>query len=134
MSLSQLIQCLKSAKDPLPLFKAYRGLEWKNDIYYSLHASTLPHSQVLWKTPTSRLVLSGWSPDQTTTLFTNYGVVHTLVLEGQFYSTIYTRNKSLTYKRLTPHMYYYAPPHVDWTLSSTKVGATLHLYQTSYLY
>lgn len=129
MSLSHLIHSLKYAKDPLPLFRSYRGKDWTHDVRYSLHSSTVPKSVVLWKSNTSKLVLTGWCPDQYIDDYTNYSVAHTLLLKGAIFSTFPS-----SYILLVPHMYEYTPPHTAWKMSSFKHSASLHLYQTSYLY
>ena len=129
MSLSHLIHSLKYAKDPLPLFRAYRGKDWIHDVRYSLHSATSPKSVVLWKSHTTKLILTGWCPDQYIDDYTNYSVAHTLLLNGAIFSTFPS-----SYTLLVPPMYAYTPPHTVWKMSSCQDSASLQLYQTSYLY
>lgn len=129
MTLSHLIHCLKKAQDPITVFKSYRGMDWTKKVCYSLHSATSPKSVVLWKSNNTKLVLTGWCPDQYIDDYTNYSVAHTLLLKGAIFSTYPS-----SYTLLVPHMYEYTPPHTLWKMSSCQSSASLHLYQTSYLY
>lgn len=132
MSISQIIQCMKQNKDPSHLLKSYRGSDWVTMVRYNSPSLLYPKHIVLCKNNSMRLVLTGWYKDQYTDQYTNYSVLHTLLLKGSMFHSMNVKDKIAG--RIVPRMYLYTPPHTKLELSSFQTSCTLQLQQVSYLY
>ena len=126
-SLHHIISSLTYKRDPLALFRLYRGTDWKSLITYENSSS--PQSTVLWKSTTTKLVLNGWNINQFARLKTPHNAtVHSIVLEGALYSKYYNE-KDDKKELLSVHMYHILPPNYTCNLLSVLKSASLHLIQ-----
>jgi hypothetical protein len=132
MSISQMIQCMKQNKDPSHLLISYRGKDWESIVRYHSPSLLYPKHIVLCKTNSMKLVLTGWHKDQYTDYYTNYSVLHTLLVKGSMFHS--TNSKDKIAGRFVSRMYLYTPPHTKLELSSFQTSCTLQLQQFSYLY
>lgn len=129
MNLYYLVQAIKSNKNMVPVFQSYYGTDWKSFISYHNHSFT-PKSTVLYKSDTTKLILTGWNEHQYH-LFPKWNAtIHTLVIQGNLYSrTTYDTTPVVKKQIILPRDYMYIAPYSEVELLCTKKCASLHLIQ-----
>ena len=128
MSLQALMEAIHYRANPIQLFQNYRGQEWKKYIQYKDHI-IYSQSQILYKTTSQKLIITGWKPYQYQEFVENNATIHTLVLEGNLYSRLERPGSLLERRMLIPHSYLSSSPHSQWNLLCMQQCASLHLIQ-----
>lgn len=128
-SLQKLIHSLQYNKAFIPLFKSYNGEDWKPLIRYNENHPLSPKSLVLFRSTTSKLVLTGWHPYQYYEYIQKNATIHTLLLEGNLYSRIKKPELPVEKNILAPFSYTHILPYTHWNVLCIRKTASLHLIQ-----
>jgi hypothetical protein len=127
-NLYYLVQAIKSNKNIIPTFQSYYGTDWKSFISYYNHSFT-PKSIVLYKSDTTKLILTGWNEYQYQLFPKQNATIHTLVMEGNLYSRTNDTISIIKKQMILPRDYMYIAPYSTLELLCTKKCASLHLIQ-----
>ena len=118
-SIPQLVKSIQTKYCPISELFRYKGTDWKPFIKYV--NAPCPFPKTLWKSEQMELVLIGWQPNQFLSHYSGYGVVSSLVLEGNL----------LNDKDPLPHKFVFPPFHL-FRLTSDIKCAQLLLYQVNF--
>ena len=115
-SIPKLIQSIQSKSCPVSQLYKYQGQDWKEKIKYV--QAPCPFPKTLWKSEAMELVLVGWEPNQFMNYYSGYGIVSSLVLDGNI----------IEMGNPLPKKYVVSPFNV-WRLHTEKRSSQLLLYQ-----